>query len=52
MMCDVCTANAMVQKIKNETVWPVNRHESSFDPRPLLVIKVWNVYIGMLEPGV
>ena len=52
VMCDVCTANVMVKKIKNETVWPVNRHNGSFDPRPLLVIKVWNVYVSMLKPGV
>ena len=51
-MRDVCTADVMVQKIKNETVWPVNRHKGSFDPRPLLVIKVRNVYVSMLEPGV
>ena len=51
-MRDVCTANTMVQKIENETVWPVNRHKSSLDPRPLLVIKVRNVYVSMLKPGV
>jgi hypothetical protein len=52
VMCDVCTADAMVQKIKNETIWSVNRHKGSLDPRPLIVVKVWNVHVSMLEPGV
>ena len=49
---DVCTADAMVQKIKNETIWSVNCHKGSLDPRPLVVVKVWNVHVSMLEPGV
>ena len=52
MMRDVGAADVMVHEIEDRAIRPVNRHEGSLDPRPLFVVKVRNIHVSMLEPGV
>ena len=51
-MRDVRATNVMMHEIENGAVWPVNRHEGSLYPRPLLIVKVWNINVSVLKPGV
>lgn len=52
VMCNMGGTDAVMKEVQESTVGPVDCVESAFSPGPILLVKVWNVDVGVLEPGV